>query len=72
MNEEGIHWSKKLKKLEKGRNKNIEELYKINIREDGAWNANTMNELYFNIFNYKFVNSVIDDYNLLSNEEEKS
>ena len=69
MNEEGIHWSKKLKKLEKGRNKNIEELYKINIREDGAWNANTMNELYFNIFNYKFVNSVIDDYNLLKNEE---
>ena len=69
MNEERIHWSKKLSLLNKGRNKKIEELYKINIREDGAWNANTINELYFGIFNYRFVNSVIDDYNLLKNEE---
>ena len=69
MNEERIHWSKKLKLLNKGRNKNSEDLYKINIREDGAWNVNTMNELYFGLFNHRFINSVINDYNLLENEE---
>ena len=69
MNEERIHWSKKLKLLNKGRNKNSEDLYKKNIREDGAWNVNTMNELYFGLFNHRFINSVINDYNLLENEE---
>ena len=70
--EEKNHWTQKLKNINKGKNnKNLEELYKINIREDGAWNINTMNEILYTPFNRKFVNSIIKEQNLLEDKKKE-
>ena len=64
--EEKNNLTQKLKNINKGKNnKKLEELYKINIREDGAWNINTMNEILYTPFNRKFVNSIIEEQNVL-------
>jgi hypothetical protein len=71
--EEKNHWTQKLKNINKGKNnKNLEELYKINIREDGAWNINTMNEILYTPFNRKFVNSIIKEHNLLEDKKKNN
>ena len=64
--------TQKLKNINKGKNnKKLEELYKINIREDGAWNINTMNEILYTPFNRKFVNSIIKEQNLLEDKKKE-
>ena len=71
--EEKNHWTQKLKNINKGKNnKNLEELYKINIREDGAWNINTMNEILYTPFNRKFVNSIIEEQNVLVDKKKNN
>ena len=71
--EEKNNLTQKLKNINKGKNnKKLEELYKINIREDGAWNINTMNEILYTPFNCKFVNSIIEEQNVLVDKKKNN